>query len=147
MQIPSMIFKKKYLHTIQPSAKGICPPVDSFGLKRLTQLRVEHSDLRNHRFNKNFNCLSPICRCSVEEETNEHYFLRCPFFRNQRSHLLSSLSDIIQNDISVLPDSHLCDLILYGSKVYNEITNTLIIKAAIRYIKSTKRFKIFEAFQ
>ena len=124
-------FKTKYLHLIRPSAKGICPPVDNFGLKRLTQLRVEHSDLRSHRFNKKFNCTSPTCRCGMEEETNEHYFLRCPLFRNQRTHLLSSLSDIIQNNISVLPDSHLCDLILYGSKVYNEISNTLIIKTAI----------------
>ena len=140
-------FQKNYLRTIRPSAKGICPPVDSFGLKRLTQLRVEHSDLRSHRFNKNFNCTSPTCRCGMEDETNEHYFLRCPSFQNQRTHLLSSLSDIIQNNISVLPDSHLCDLILYGSNVYNEITNTLIIKTAIRYIKSTKRFKVFEAFQ
>ena len=37
---------------------GIC---DIFGIRLLTKLRVEFSDLRDHRFNHAFNCYSPMC--------------------------------------------------------------------------------------
>ena len=139
-------FKNRYLKNIRPPSKGICPNVEKRGLKMLSQLRVDHSDLRDHRFNKNFNCISPICRCGVEDETTEHYFMRCPFFQSKRTILLDSLSDILNNSIRVLPESHICHLILYGSNTYNEITNTLIIQASITYIKTSKRFKVLEAF-
>ena len=60
--------------------------------------------------------------------------------------MLNTISLVLNNDISVLPDDHLSDILLYGSKVYNDITNKLIIESTIRFIKSTKRFAVLEAF-
>ena len=139
-------FKRLYLVNIRPPKKDIFQVDDRYGLKRLTQLRVDFSDLREHRFSHNFNCPSPICKCGLDEETTEHYFLRCHLHSRHRILLLRSLSDIVKNDISVLPSHHLCEILLYGSKVYNDVSNMLILQSSIRFIRSTKRFDILEAF-
>ena len=119
-----------------------CIPWD----KLLTKLRVEFSDLRDHRFSHNFNCTSPICRCGVDDETNVHYLLRCPLYLDHRNILLSNLSDILNCNVEILPNIHLTDILLYGSKVYNKIVDQLVIRETIRFIKSTGRFTILEDF-
>lgn len=141
-----MEFKRLFIENIRPPKKDYFQVDDRYGLKRLTQLRVGFSDLRKHRFDHNFNCPSPVCKCGIEEEDNEHYFLHCHFFSDHRQTLLRSLSDIVKNDISVLPSPHLCDLILYGSKAYNEVSNMLILQSSIYFLKTTKRFDVLEAF-
>ena len=40
---------------------------DSFAIKLLTNIRVCFSDLRDHRFNHNFNCKNPTCSCSFDD--------------------------------------------------------------------------------
>ena len=117
---------------------------DIHGVKLLTKLRVEFSDLRSHRFSHSFNCISPICSCNLEEENNSHYFLRCPLFRAIRINLLSKISKIIGTDISVLPSEHLTQIILFGSNVYNRITNRLILIESLEYIRKSERFNVIE---
>ena len=78
---------------------------DKYGIKLLTKIRVSFSDLRDHRFNHNFNCESPLCQCGIEDETSVHFFLRCPLYTAQRSTLLCKISAIISSD--VLPDENL----------------------------------------
>ena len=90
-------------------------------MKLLTKLRVELSDLRDHRFSHNFNCTSPVCRCAVDDETNVHYLLRCPLYLAHRNILLSNVSDILNSNVEILPDIHLTQILLYGSKVYNKV--------------------------
>ena len=51
---------------------------DKYGIKLLTKIRVNFSDLRDHRYNHNFNCQNPSCACGIEDETAVHYFLCCP---------------------------------------------------------------------
>ena len=52
---------------------------DKFGVRFLTKIRVDCSDLRDHRFNHGFvNCPNPLCRCGLEDETSEHFLMRCP---------------------------------------------------------------------
>ena len=65
---------------------GIC---DKYGIKLLTKIRVSFSDLRDHRFNHNFNGESPLCQCGIEDETSAHFFLRCPLYTAQRSHFFA----------------------------------------------------------
>ena len=71
----------------------------------LTRLRVDFSDLRLHRFNHSFNCISPMCKCGSEEESSEHFLLRCPRFSNQRITLMSSISVAINPSILDLPQT------------------------------------------
>ena len=119
---------------------------DKIGVKLLTKIRVNFSDLRDHRFHHNFNCTTPVCRCGLDDETSVHYFLRCPMFTNERANLLSKISDIIQSDVSVLPNEHLLYILLYGSNMYNFIANKLIISETITFIRSSGRFTNLEAF-
>ena len=115
-------------------------------MKRLTQIRVDFSDLRDHRFNHRFNCPSPICSCGTEDETTTHFLLSCPRYNNLRQTYLSKISQITNSDVTVLPKDHLSDLLLYGSKAYNEITNELILTETIVFIYKSERFKYLEAF-
>ena len=134
------IFKSRYIACLRPPKSKTYAIHDKSGIPLLTRLRVEHSDLRSHRYPKNFNCPSPTCKCGFEHETPAHYFLRCQFFIPCRRTLLNSIS-FIANDIQNLPHDQLTKLLLYGSPSLDDNQNTSILKASIIY-----RFKKNEAF-
>ena len=139
-------FKSKLLLFIRPVKRSVFGISDIHGIKLLTKLRVEFSDLRSHRFHHNFNSIDPRCRCLLEDESNSHFFLRCPHYLHLRQNFLGDISTIIGSDISVLPDDHLTDILLYGSNVYNDVTNNLILKRSIAFIRKSNRFEDLEAF-
>ena len=56
--------------------------------KTLHRLYVDFSDLNEHRFDHNFACGSPNCKCNVGVESTIHYFLHCHLYRAHRSILL-----------------------------------------------------------
>ena len=139
-------FKTNINKIIRPRTGSFCCNHNKYGMKLLTQIRVDFSDLRDHRFNHNFNCSSPLCSCGMEDETSTHFLLCCPRFTNLRHTYLSKVSQIINSDVTVLPDDHLTQILLYGSKVYNDISNELILTETIFFILKSERFKILEAF-
>ena len=106
----------------------------------LTRLRVGLSHLNEHQFRHNFqDCLNPLCSCSLEVESNIHFFLHCQHFIQSRQTLLDSVKKIV-NDISNFTDDVLVNLLLYGSQTFNLEESSTIIKASIKYILSTERF-------
>ena len=139
-------FKNKLLLHIRDPQRPSFGIIDIPGIKLLTKLRVEFSDLRSHRFSHSFNCVSPLCRCLHDEESNSHFLLRCPRYVPIRNQLLGNLSTIIGSDVSILPVQHLTNILLYGSNVYSKITNKLILIETINYIRKTGRFDILEDF-
>ena len=139
-------FKTKLNSQIRPKGNFFYSIRDNSGIKLLTKIRVTFSDLRDHRFNHNFNCTSPICYCGLDEETSTHYFLCCPRYTDLRALYLSKICEIIGSDVTILPPEHLLFILLFGSNVYNDITNECIILETIHYIKSSGRFKKLEAF-
>jgi hypothetical protein len=140
-------FKYAYKKEFVPPKRSYFGILDKYGIRPLTKIRVDCSDLRDHRHNHGFvNCPSPMCPCDTGNETSEHFLTRCPRFTSPRAIMLNTISQVLNNDISVLPDDHLSDILLYGSKMYNEITNKLIIESTVRFIKNTKRFAVLEAF-
>ena len=106
-------FKNKLLLFIRPCKRSSFGINDIPGIKPLTKLRVEFSDLRSHRFHHNFNCMNPRCSCLGEEESNSHFFLCCPLYLAIRLNLIGTISTIIGSDVSVLPSDHLTDILLY----------------------------------
>ena len=145
--LPSLTCFKKHLNNfIRPKGNSFFGIRDKVGIKLITKIRVDFSDLRDHRYNHNFNCVSPTCSCGAEDETSVHYFLCCPRYTVQRTILLSKISEIMASDVSAIPNEHLTYIILYGSNVFNSISNRLIIEESILYINSTGRFKKLEAF-
>ena len=97
-------------------------------------MRLGLSHLNEYQFRHNFqDCLNPLCSCSLEVESNIHFFLHCQHFIQSRQTLLDSVKKIV-NDISNLTDDVLVNLLLYGSQTFNFEENSTIIKASIKYI-------------
>ena len=104
-------FKNKINERIR-TEPSLCCDRNRHGMRRLTQLRVDFSDLRDHRFNHRFNCASPRCICGIEDETTSHFLVSCPRYNNLRLAYLSKISQIINSDVSILPVDHLTNLLL-----------------------------------
>ena len=138
-------FKENITKLIRPK-KSFCCEKNKYGMKLLTQIRVDFSDLRDHRFNHNFNCRSPTCSCGLEDETSTHYLLCCPRYNLLRIDYLSKISQIVKTDVSVFPLDHLSNLLLYGSESFNTISNNLILNETINFIFKSERFKTLEAY-
>ena len=92
-------FKTTYLKKIRPTKSNVFGIHDRIGLPLLTRSRVNFSDLREHRFNHKFNCPSPLCQCTLDSESTEHFFLRCPQFSSPRQHSFC----LIHRHISIPP--------------------------------------------
>ena len=115
-------------------------------MKLLTQLRVDFSDLRDHRFNHKFNCKNPVCSCGEDDETSTHFLLCCPRYDRLRNDYISKISQIVKSDVTAFPLDHLTDLLLYGSESFNDISNSLILNETINFIFKSERFKTLEAY-
>ena len=80
---------KEFFNLKQKSLFAIHDPV---GAKLLSGLRLKFSHLNKHKFCHNFkDAPSPMCDYGSETETRDHFFLRCPFFAENRQKLLNSL--------------------------------------------------------
>ena len=64
-------FERKLLAIIRPPRTPIFNVHDIICIKQLTKLRFKFSDLNEHKFRHNFDCLSPICDCEKASEDNE----------------------------------------------------------------------------
>ena len=136
------IFKKALLNFYRPKECSVFNIFDPVGLKLLTRLRVNLSHLREHKFRHNFlDTLNPLCCCSLEIESTNHYPLRCSFFTTIRKTLLDNIVDLI-GTISNLSDDKLVNLLLYGHDSYSADTNASILKCTITFLKSSERFDI-----
>ena len=118
-----------------------------FGLSKCLCVGIKSTVCCDHRFYHNFNCINPLCSCGIEDETSVHFFLRCPHYATQRPYLLSKISAIISSDVTVFPDEHLYQILVYGSNVFNPVSNGLIITETITYIRNSGRFTNLEAFR
>lgn len=132
-------FKNRLLKIIRPVKNSVYKVFDILGVRRLTKLRLEFSELNAHRFRHNFDCLNPFCSCGVAMEDNKHFLLHCQRFDLMRRDLLRKLSDIPGLDITKLHAKTLCKLLLYGNPHFNVVENRVILEATISFIESTKR--------
>ena len=83
-------------------------------------LLVSLSDIRAHRFNHNFSCArSYVLLCPIS--------LSCSRFNRLRISYFIKISEIIGSDVSMLPNDHLANILIYGSNVFNSVSNESII--------------------
>ena len=114
-------FKSENLKTIRPPKKETYGIKDKYGITLLTPLRVEFSDLREYHFRQNFNCTSPLCKCTIENEDNTLFLLRCNLHRRLRLVLFNSTAQITDDvDILFSPPCELANLLLYGNSEFDE---------------------------
>ena len=68
---------------------------DPFGVKLLSRLRLQFSNLNKHKFRHGFNGkINPMCPCGTEVEINEDFLLRCHCFSSQRSAIFDNLYNL-----------------------------------------------------
>ena len=140
-------FKTKLINLVRPPPppppkKSTFKIHDINGIKLLTRIRVEFSDLRSHRFRHNFNCASPLCLCQTRIEDNEHYFLHCPRFAYQRKIMLDFVCRITNINIMRQSSKELSNLLLYGDSNSNVMINRVILEATLKYIKNSRLKKV-----
>ena len=107
---------------------------DLDGIKLLTRLRVEFSDLRSHRLNHNFHCPDPCCLGTTGIEDNEHFLLHCPRF-SQCKGLLDLVSILTGIEVMRFSSKELCRFLLYGRIDLSVIVNRGIIGETIKFIR------------
>ena len=129
-------FKSQYLKLIRPPRSNIFGIHNRNGLPILTRLRLNFSDIREHRFNHSFKCQNPSCKFCTEDESTEHIQLRSSLYSTTRQALLSNLAIAVNDEILNLPHDHLASIIIYGSTSFNHITNRTILTTTIHFIKS-----------
>ena len=81
-----------------------------YGVKILTQILVEFSDLCSHKCNQNSHCPEPSCSCQTGIEGNEHFLLHCLGFSTQRKTFFDLVSNLVGIDINHLSSKELCTL-------------------------------------
>ena len=134
------IFKKSLLGFIRPNSYSIFNINDPKGIKYLTRLRLNFSHLRQHKFRHNFqDTLNPLCSCSLETESVNHFLLRCHSFVHAGKTLLDNLVEII-GDISNISESKLVNILLYANENFNTEINATILKNTIIFLKESERF-------
>ena len=134
-------FKRRLIQLVRPPKRSIFNIHDLDGVKLLTRLRVEFSDLRSHRFNHNFHSPDPSRLCKTGIEDNEHFLLHCPCFSSQRKGLLDLISSLTGTEAMRLSSKELCRFLLYGHNDLSVIVNRGIIEETIKFIRSTRRFE------
>ena len=106
----------------------------------LARLRLGFSHLRGHKFRHGFkDKLNPLCSCSIEAETTIHFFLRCHFYNSNRANLKNDLENI-SISLSMVSDSNLISLLLYGDGKFDDTKNRKVLMSTIRFIRYSQRF-------
>jgi len=115
---------------------------DCNGIKWIFQLRVGLSPLKSHKKSHNFlDTPNDTCECSHQAETSQHYLLHCPLFVEQRNNLFQTVNPILlENNMRFLDDKHMVHLLLYGHEKVKFLSNQIILKATINFIRNTSRF-------
>ena len=134
-----LIFRNSFLKIERPMQNSIYNIHDPVGIKYLTRLRLGLSHLNEHKFRHSFqDCLNPLCSCSLEVETTNHYFLHCHYYNDIRKILLDTVKEITNICLSDFSDETLVNLLLYGNSIYSLEENKEVIKASINFILSSR---------
>ena len=135
-----LIFRNSLLKIGRPMQNPIYDIHDPMGIKFLTRLRLGLSHLNEHKFKHNFwDCLNPLCSCSLEVESATHFFLHCKYYDIHKT-LLDTVKEIVNKDLTNCSDEYLVNLFLFGSQSYSFNENNEIIEASIKFILTSERF-------
>ena len=108
---------------------------DRYTQTTLARLRFGHSDLAAHKA-KHDQTISSMCECGTEEETTEHFLLRCTLFDIERYPLLWYVQRTFLDDLPVNANMLLGGPDFIGTnKQYERLA-----RKVCDYVKRTKRF-------
>ena len=127
--------------TTRPKPRSIFGIHDPLNIRILLQLRVGLSQLKHHKKCHKFqDTPSDICDCGLEAEDTIHFFTKCNIFNNFRASLNQMSTNLFPNLLPLTP-AELTSVFLYGSSQLSNSQNQDILKASIKFINDTGRFK------
>ena len=140
--LPNQVsFKTHLLKKIRPKRKEMFGIDDSTGQSWITQLRMNLSPLKLHKFNYDFqDTHNPMCIASDGIEGTEHFLLHCKLYNTHRTDLLRNITLLLQKDITTIPDHEATKILLYGDTQANNDTNKKVLTQTISFIRSSNRF-------
>ena len=99
--------------------------------------------MKSHLFTYNL-ISSPLCGCGLEDETTDHYILRCPAFGAARIEMYKTMVEILDDHLlmSLKKDSDIVSLFLHGHQDLSYDKNSLIYMMAMTYIIHSDRFSL-----
>ena len=138
------IFKNNLLKLIRPRKRDIFNIHDRDGIRWIYQLRIGLSPLRSHKHKHNFiSSPSPVCLCTLAEETTTHFLLECITYNANRQVLFTKIDPILfLNDLVNLTNNNKRYILLYGHEELTLDENQTILEATIDFIHQTGRFLI-----
>ena len=136
------LFRKHLLIFVRPEANNIFNVQNAKGIQLLTRLRVGFSDLKEHKFQHNFeDAINPLCSCGSFFESITHFFLHCTHFSNQRLTLVNKIKDT-DKLIFDKNNSLVTETLLFGDEKLSITDNKSILQAAIQFLLSSERFDL-----
>lgn len=137
--VSKLAFKNKVFKQIRPPRKSYFG-VDKEICKHISQLRMQLSPLRAHKFKYNFNDTpDPFCIVCESIENTEHYLLHCRSYRLARAELSQKISLIIGSSFEQLPTKSKLRILLYGQDKLDVEKNKMILEEVGTYICKSKR--------
>ena len=129
-------FKESILKFIRPAPNSIFQCHNPKGIKCLTQLRVNFSHLRDHKFKRSFqDTINPLCTCSLEAETTNRFILHDLYYENER-HILLAIIRSIKSSILNQNDNNIIKRLFYGLDNLSETKSTSILNATMEFLIS-----------
>ena len=83
--------------------------------------------------------VDPMCTCGLELQATLHYLLHCSIYSAQRQELLNDVC-VLNPSLKNYSNEKILNILLYGSENFNSNMNKDILKAAINFLKISKRF-------
>ena len=113
---------------------------DTKDLKLLTHLRLNFSDLNEHKFRHGFrDIVDPMLKWDLEIEATLHFLLCCRLYSAIRAELLDNIS-AVDSSLTNYPDEKVLNILLYRLEYFSVKTNISILKSTIKFLKSFERF-------
>ena len=138
----SQKFFKKRLYAyagINMSPSSYLSTGSKIGNRLHTRLRLNSSDLKDHRF-KLGKSDSAKCSCGAATENSEHFLLICPLFRTEREELFERLTEILSENFQNIPRKKKIETLLNGPSRVMKVTRHDTAMAVQSYILKTRRF-------
>ena len=136
-------FKKDVLGLIRFPKKSIFNINDPKYLRRLFQLRVGLSPLKEHKKRKGFiDTPSDTCSCQMSAETTEHFLIHCGLYTIARHGMFQVINPLIALHGLEFQNELLANFLLYGDTALSLEENKATLTATLAFIKQSSRFEI-----
>ena len=133
------IFKKMIVN--ENKENSLFSVYDPLGVKLLTRLRLQFSNLNEHKFRHGFgDIVNPMFGCNAEIEDTEHFLLRCHFYYIQRFEFSNNINKF-DPSFTQLDTKEKVNILLYGYPPNKPNTlNQDVIKFVINFLKKSGSF-------